>query len=74
MQYPIVTITATRPDGDVSQQAEVIEYKQDRIRVIIKGTDLTIDLRREGDIFVGRQAGLEFVCKATIEEIKAQKS
>lgn len=71
--YPVVDIICTER-GNITQKAEVLEYKQNSLRVVIQGTDLTIDLRREGNIFVGRQAGLEFVCTATIEEIKAQKN
>lgn len=70
--YPTVEITCTQ--RGTSQKAEVLDYKPSHIRVVVSGTELTIDMQKEGSVYVGRQAGLEFVCDATYEEIEAQKN
>ena len=56
--YPIVDITCS--NRDITQKAEVLEYKKDSLRVVIKDTDITINLRREGEVYVGNQAGPAF--------------
>ena len=70
--YPIVDIECTQ--RGIKQKAEVLEYKRDSLRVVVQGTNLTIDLRHEGNLYIGRQAGLEFICTATYDEIVAQKN
>ena len=69
--YPIVEIRCTQREG-VTQKAEVLEYKPSHIRVVIQGTQLTIDMQKQGNVYVGRQAGLEFTCDATYDQISSQ--
>jgi hypothetical protein len=70
MAYPVVTIECT--DRGVSQQADVIDYSNHSLRVAVQGTSLAIDLRWRDSVYVGSQAGLEFICRSTYAEIAAQ--
>ncbi len=70
--YPIVEIECI--ERGIKQKADVLEFSQRALRVVVQGSELAIDLRHEGRVYVGRQAGLEFVCTATYSEIEAQSS
>lgn len=69
--YPVVEIKCL--ERGVVQKADVLEYRPESIRVVVQGSDLTINLRRQGNVYIGRQAGLEFLCTTTFAEIDAQK-
>ena len=68
--YPVIDIECT--ERGVSQKADVLEYSRDRLRVAVQGTELAIDMRLENNIYLGRKAGLEFICRSTFDEIASQ--
>ncbi len=70
IMYPVVDIECT--ERKVSQKADVLEYKCDRLRVVVQGTEIAINMRFRDGVYVGRQAGLEFVCTETYDDIAAQ--
>ncbi len=69
--YPVVTIECT--ERGIAKKADVLECRHDRMRVVVHGTEMPIDLRREGQVYVGRLAGMEFTCRATLAGVNAQK-
>jgi len=68
--YPVVNIECT--ERGITQKADVLEYRRDRLRVAVQGTELAIDMRLDKNIYVGRKAGLEFICRSTFDEIASQ--
>jgi len=70
--YPVVDIECT--DRGITQKADVLEYGRHHLRVVVQGTDLAIDLHFRDNIYIGSKAGLEFICRATFNEITNQKN
>lgn len=70
--YPIVEIECT--NHGVKQKAEVMEYSPEALRVAIVNTEIALNLRKEGNVYVGRQSGLEFVVSASYDDIDAMKN
>lgn len=71
MSYPVVEIKCT--NRDVVQKADVLEYQPDRLKVVVQGTEIAIIMNKEKDVYIGRMAGLEFICENSYEEIDIQK-
>jgi len=71
MSFPVVEINCT--NRDVTKVADVLEWKPNSLKVVVQGTELAINMTLRGDVYVGSQVGLEFVCSATYNEICAQK-
>ena len=68
--YPVVNITCS--ERNITQKADVLEYRPDRIRVVVQGTSIAINLKQQDGHYVGQQAGLEFVCLSTYNDIADQ--
>jgi len=71
MMFPVVEIKCT--SRDIAQKADVLEYHPDRLKVVVQGTEVAIDMIKKNGKFVGRKAGLEFVCENSYEDIDIQK-
>lgn len=70
MSFPVVEIKCS--NRDVVKNADVLEYRPERLKVVVHGTDTAINMSKQGNIYVGNMAGLEFTCSATFNEIDEQ--